>query len=118
VTGHPNDQEVWVELLGAGIRERPRNAPFPHRLHDRLQIAAGERQAIVESPAFGAGAPLDDLGPLERAQAIGEDRARDPGQATLELVETARAAKKLADDQERPAVPRISLAFAIGQYCA
>ena len=104
VSGHPDDQEVGVELLGAGIGERPGNPPLPHRLHDRLQVPAGERQPILERPALGAGAPLDDLGPLERAQAVREDRARDPRQAALKLVEPARAAQHLAHDQERPAV--------------
>src|SRR4029450_9655284 len=40
----------------------------------------------------------------ERAHAVGEDRARDPWQAALELVEAARATEHLAHDQKRPTV--------------
>ena len=35
---------------------------------------------------------------------IGEDRARDPREAALELVEAIYAAEHLAHDQKRPAV--------------
>jgi hypothetical protein len=104
VAGHPDDQEVGVQLLRAGIGERPISPHFPDRLHDRLQVPAGERQAIVQRPALGAGAPLDDLGPLERAKPTGEDRPRDPREAALQLVEPARTAQELAHDQERPPV--------------
>ena len=75
VPGHPDDQEVGIELLGAGIGERPGNPPLPDGLHDRLQVATGARQAILQRPALGPKPPLNDLGPLERAHAIGEDRA-------------------------------------------
>jgi hypothetical protein len=42
--------------------------------------------------------------PPERAHAVGEDRARDPWEAALELVEAPRAAEHLAHDQKRPTV--------------
>ena len=110
VSGHPDDQEVRVELLGAGIGERPRNPPLPHRLDDRLQIAAGEREAILERPALRTSAPLDDLGPLERAQTVREDRARDPRQATLELVEPGAPPSISRTIRSVQRSPRISLA--------
>jgi hypothetical protein len=59
VAGHPDDQEVGVELLGAGIGERPGPPHPPDRLQDRLEVPAGERQAIAQRPPCGAGAPLD-----------------------------------------------------------
>ena len=104
MAGHPDDQEVRVELLGAGIGERPGRPPLPDRLDDWLQVTAGGRQLVLERPALGAGSPRDDLGPLQRAHAVGEDRARDPWQAALELVEAFGATEHLAHDQERPAV--------------
>ena len=75
VAGHPDDQEVGVQLLGARIGDRPGHPPLAHRLHDRLKVPAGERQAIGQCPPLGAGAPVNDLGPLERAEPISEDRA-------------------------------------------
>jgi len=78
--------------------------PLADRLHDRLEVTAAGREAIFEGAALGARPALDDLGPLERAHAVGEDRARDPWEAALELVETARAAEHLAHDQKRPTV--------------
>ena len=83
MAGHPDDQEVRVELLGAGIGERPGHAPLADRLHDRLEVTAGGREAVFEGAAFGARSARDDLGPLERAHAVGEDRARDPWEAAL-----------------------------------
>ena len=52
VSGHPHDQEVGVELLGARIGERPGNPTLPHRLNDRVQISAGERQIIAFARAL------------------------------------------------------------------
>ena len=104
VAGHPDDQQVGVELLGARLGERPGRAPLADRLHDRLEVTAAGREAVFEGAAFGARSALDDLGPLERAHAISEDRARDPREAALQLVEAARATEHLAHDQKRPAV--------------
>ena len=52
---------------------------------------------------MGARSSLDHLGPLERAHAVAENRARDPWETALELVEAARATEHLAHDEERPA---------------
>jgi hypothetical protein len=69
-----------------------------------LEVTAGGCEAIFEGPALGARPALDDLGPFERAHAVGEDRPGYPWEAALELVETARAAEHLAHDQKRPTV--------------
>jgi hypothetical protein len=104
VAGHPDDQQVGIEFLGARLGERPSRPPLADRLHNRPEVTAGGREAIFERAAFGAGPALDDLCPLERAHAVGEDRARDPWKAALELVEAARAAEHLTHDQKRPTV--------------
>src|SRR5262245_1208138 len=75
VACHPDDQQVGIELFGARLGERPRRPPLADRLHDRLEVAAGGREAIFERAASWAGSARDDLGPLERAHAVGEDRA-------------------------------------------
>ena len=102
--GHPDDQQIGIELFGTGVRERPGCAPLADRLHDRLEVAAGGREAVFEGAALGTGPALDDLGALERAHPVGEDRARDPRQAAVELVEPARAPEHLAHDQKCPTV--------------
>ena len=58
MAGHPDDQEVRVELLRAGIGERPGRSPLPHRLDDWLEVAAGGRQLVLE---------VLPLGPVRRA---------------------------------------------------
>ena len=83
VAGHPDDQEVGVELLGTRIGERPGRTPLPERLDNWLQVTAGGRQLVLERPALGAGSPREDLGPLQGPQAVSEDRTRDPRQAAL-----------------------------------
>jgi hypothetical protein len=75
VAGHPHDQQVGIELLRARLGQRPGGAPLTDRLHDRLEVEAGGREAILEGAASGACPARDDLGPLERAHAVGEDRA-------------------------------------------
>ena len=118
VAGHPDDQQVGIEFLGARLGERPGRAPLADRLHDRLEVTAGGVR-LHSRVRLGARPALDDLSPLERAHAVGEDRARDPWEAALELVEAARAAEHLAHDQEASnGSPRISVALATGQYCA
>ena len=75
VAGHPHDQERRIELVGARLGERPRRPPLADRLHDRLEVTARGREAIFEGAAPRASPAVDDLGPLERAHAVGEDRA-------------------------------------------
>ena len=104
MAGDPDNQQVGIELLGARLGERPGRPPLADRLHDGLEVTAGGRQAIPERAALRARPALDHLGALERAHAVGEDRARDPGEAALELVEAARAAEHLAHDQKSPTV--------------
>jgi hypothetical protein len=50
------------------------------------------------------GPPLDHARLLQPAEALGEQRARDAGQAALELVEVADVGQELAHDQHRPAI--------------
>src|SRR5262249_17589222 len=104
VAGGPDDQQVGIEFLGARLGDRPRRPPLADRLHDRLEVAAGRREAIFERTALRARPTLDHLGPLERAHTVGKDRARDPWEATLQLVEAARAAEHLAHEQKRPTI--------------
>jgi hypothetical protein len=93
-----------IEFLAPRLGERPGRTPLADRLHDRLEVTAGRREAVFEGAAFRAGPALDDLSPLERAHAVGEDRAGDAWEAALELVEAACAAEHLAHDQKCPTV--------------
>src|SRR5262245_2101567 len=104
VAGHPDDQQVGIELLRSRLGERPSRPPLADGLHDRLEVTAGGREAIFEGAPFGASPPLDDVGSLERAHAVGKHGARDPRKAALQLVEAARTAEHLAHDQKRPTV--------------
>ena len=114
---HPDDQQVGIELVEARLGDRPGRPPLADRLHDRLEVTAGGREAIFEGAASGARPALDDLGPLERAHAVCEDGTRDPREAALQLVEAARAADHLAHDQQRPAVAEDFAGLGDGQYC-
>jgi hypothetical protein len=62
------------------------------------------RQAILGPLAAWRDASLDHTGLLQPAQALGQKRARDAGQAALELVEVADLGQQLAHDQHRPAI--------------
>src|SRR5262249_22456521 len=104
VAGHPDDQEVGIELVGARLGERPRRPPLADRLHDRLEVPAGVPETVFQGAGFWGRPAARDLGPLAAPAAVGQDRARDPWEAALKLLEAARAAEHLAHDQKRPTV--------------
>ena len=115
---HPDDQQIGIELFGTGVRERPGCAPLADRLHDRLEVAAGGREAVYEGAALGTGPALDDLGALERAHPVREDRARDPGRprwSSLNPLAPPSISRTIRSVQRSP---RISVDLATGQYCA
>ena len=110
MAGHPDDQEVRSSSSGPGsVNDQVTpHSPIASTWLGRRASAGTER------PALGAGSPRDDLGLLQRAQALSEDRARDPWQAALSL--EALGATHLAHDQERPAVAEDLACLGDGQY--
>jgi hypothetical protein len=86
------------------------------RGHDGLEHRTPKAELLDRSarrrPSFGervahrvVGADSsDDPVTLEPTQPVGQQVLRDAGQPFLQLVEARRAAKKLSEDQNRPAI--------------
>jgi hypothetical protein len=93
-----------VELVRSRLAKCPPCAPLAEVVDDPLQRAPGSGQAIFGPLAARRDPPLDHARLLQPAEALGEQRARDAGQAALELVEVADVGQELAHDQHRPAI--------------
>ena len=95
---HPPHQQLGVELVGVGVAERPLRAPLAQAEHDRFELAAGVGEQVLVAE------PLDEPGPLELAQPLGQQAARQPGQPAGQVVEPRRADQHVAQDQQRPSL--------------
>jgi hypothetical protein len=116
VAGHPDDQQVGIEFLGARLGEGPGRPPLADRLYDRWRSRPAGVRRIFEGAAFGARPALDDLGPLERAHAVGDDKReipRRPRWSSLKPLGRPSISRTIRSVQRSP---RISVALATGQY--
>src|SRR5947207_615536 len=94
-------ERVLAEVL---VEQRP--TPAPQRMHGGLQLATASGET-EEGGGHGGRRllTLDDSGPLEVAQALGEQVGRDAGEAVAEVgVPAAVSQQQLANDQHGPAV--------------
>src|SRR3954453_10200759 len=94
-------ERVLADVL---VEQRP--TPAPQGVDGGLQLATASGE--TEEGGGHRGRRLlsvDDSGPLEVAQAVGEQIGRDAGEAVAEVgVAASVAQQQLADDQQGPAV--------------
>lgn len=83
--------------------ESPLCSPLDQGFHKALQVLAGLGEVIF-SEALAADAPLHQAGLLQLAQALGEKRPGNAGQAPSHLIEVPGAEEHIPDDKDRPTV--------------
>jgi hypothetical protein len=81
--------------------------------HERPQVLAGVGEVVAAVVG-----PHHQPGGLHLAQAAGQQRPRQPGQAPAQVVEPPDADEHLPHDQQRPPLAEHSTARTMGQYCA
>src|SRR5262245_47269452 len=101
---HLPEQKDRIELLGLRLAERPPHAPRTEPIDHAAQIGSRVGEAVLADVRAVAGAALDDARVLEVPKACGEERARDAGQAALDVVEVTAPREQLAHDERRPSV--------------
>jgi len=72
--------------------------------HDRLQLLARAREAILVAAGAVARAALDQVRVLQRLEALRQQAARHQRHAVQDLAEAIVAAQELSDDEQRPAL--------------
>ena len=94
--------DVGVGVLAVHLR--PALGPAADGLQHPGQVPAGRRRLVERPTAVRLGADLHHPGPLQLAQAPGQQRPRQPGCAGGDLVEGPAAEQQVAKDDRRPAL--------------
>jgi hypothetical protein len=101
---HPPQQVDGVDVLGAEVIEQPVHGPAA-QLHDHVaQVLPRRGQVVLVAPAGRRWPQVEHAHALEVAQALHEQRPRDPGEPAGDVVEAGVAEHQLPHDQGRPAV--------------
>jgi hypothetical protein len=95
---HPPHQQLGIELLGAGVAEPVAGTPLGQAQDHGPEVQAGLGELVA---VIGA---ADDLRRLQLAEAAGQQRPGDPGQAAGQLVEPPGAHEHVAHDQQGPSL--------------
>jgi hypothetical protein len=82
----------------------PGSVPFAQPLDHALEIVSSVRQGILDAVGPETVAALDDAAILEMPETRHEQRARDPWEPALDLVEMLAAGEQLTHNQWRPAI--------------
>src|SRR5919107_4576948 len=93
----------------------PARAPAPEREADVRELVPAVRE-----PVGGDGpgdAPFDDAGPLQAAQPLGEDAARQARRTVQDVAEPLGTAHEVAHDDRSPSLREHLGPRATGQYC-
>ena len=94
--------DVGVGVLAVHLR--PALGPAADGLQHPGQVLAGRRRLVDRPAPVRLGADLQHPGPLQLAQAPGQQRPRQPGRAGGDLVEGPAAEQQVAQDDRRPAL--------------
>jgi hypothetical protein len=86
VRATPRPQDIV--RLGMLVREvRPLLGPSPKRAEYRLEVSAGGGELVIRTVPVGLWLDGDDTCPFKVAKPLREQRARQPGRATGDLIE-------------------------------
>ena len=101
---HPPEQHDRIELRWSRVPECPARPPDAEDVDHALELTAGRGEMVGGGTRSRTRAPLDDPRSFQSPESLGEQGARDAGQAAVELVEVTDARQELPNDQRGPAV--------------
>jgi hypothetical protein len=104
VPPHPQHEAVGLQVGWAAVGDAPAHPPVVEGPDHGAQLVAGVGQPVVGAAPVGPDPPVHHPFALQVAQALGQHRPGDPGDAPLQLVEAVDPAQHLPDQQQAPAV--------------